>query len=68
MIRKLLIGLAVVAASATAAKTVYATMMEEGAEAAADIKSAWKDTSGFCPAACDASQYKCPCVVITSAN
>lgn len=62
MTRKLLIALAVFAASTAAAKSVYATMEEP----AADVKSAWKDSNGFCPAGCDASKYDCPCVIITA--
>lgn len=37
---------------------------ELGRAAATDIKAAWKDADGWCPAGCDASKYKCPCAVI----
>lgn len=56
----------VLAAIATVASGVYAYEDEVPIDEGGDIKAAWKDSNGFCPAGCDAGKYDCPCVIITA--
>ena len=56
--------LTALAAALVTSTGVYASEADEAI--GADIKCAWKDTTGFCPAACDCNRYECPCVVITA--